>query len=399
MSRPIESFQDLLAPMDLATFERDHLDRAPAYIEGGAEKFRALMNWQILNRLLGMTTIWSTQSLKLVYDKEPVPPADYASPAPGRDGGQVLRPDPERVRRWLARGATLVANDIDQLTPELSTLARVMEEALGGKVQANLYLSSKKKQGFRVHYDTHDVFAIHCEGEKTWFVFEGRAEVPIAHPMFKTVPQEVHERQKGALWKEIRMKPGDLLYLPRGQYHYALADEGGCIHIALGVTYPIGLDVVSYLFERMVAEPIARHNLPRDQAALAERLAALGNRIAEVLRDERTLADMRRFMRDYRWPRGSYDLPELLDASQLRYRVTAGRLQLLTRNGQAALVDPLTRRALPVPPDLVLMTQWVLAQESFEQRAFDRAFALEPAEKRRKFLEDMEKMAILRPEV
>lgn len=399
MSPSIRSFDDLLAPMDRATFERDYLDRRSAYIQGGADKFREVMNWQVLNRLLGMTTIWSHQSLRLVYDKEPVPPAEYASPAPGRDGGQVLRPDPERVRRWLARGATLVANDIDQLTPELSTVARVMEEALGGKVQANLYLSSKKKQGFRVHYDTHDVFAIHCEGEKTWYVFEGRAEVPIAHPMFKNVPQEVHEKQKGALWREIRMKPGDLLYLPRGQYHYALADEGGCVHIALGVTYPIGLDVVSYLFERMVAEPLARRNLPRhDPDALASVLAALGDRIAEVLRDERTREDIRRFMAGYHWPRGTYDLPELLDPGRVRYRVGARRLRLVTRQGRSALVDAMTGQGVPVPPELLLMTQWVLARDGFDRRSFDEAFAAEPAEKREKFLRDMETMAVLRPE-
>lgn len=399
MSRSIRSFDDLLAPMDRQTFEQEYLDRRPVHIEGGADKFREVMNWQVLNRLLGMTTIWSHQSLKLVLDKEPVPAGDYASPAPGRDGGQVLRPDPERVRRFLARGATLVANDIDQLTPELSTVARVMEEALGGKVQANLYLSSKKKQGFRVHYDTHDVFAIHCEGEKTWFVFEGRAEVPIAHRLFKDVPQEVHEKRKGALWKEVRMKPGDLLYLPRGQYHYALADEGGCIHIALGVTYPIGLDVIGYLFDRMVAEPLARRNLPRgDDAALAAHLAELGERVGDLLRERETLTEIQRFMAAYRWPRGAYDLPDLLDPGRLRYRVTAGRVRLVTRNGQAALVDSVSRRGVPVPADLVLMTQWVLAREGFDRRAFDEAFALEPADKRDKFLKDMEKMALLRLE-
>ena len=101
-----------------------------------------------------------------------------------------------------------------------------MEEALGGKVQANLYLSSKRKQGFRAHFDFHDVFAIHVMGEKTWTVFKGMAEHPIKHPVFEGWPKERHEQLKGELWREVRMSPGDLLYLPRGQYHYALADDG-----------------------------------------------------------------------------------------------------------------------------------------------------------------------------
>ena len=179
----------------------------------------------------------------LVLDKEPCRRPAYASRPPGRDGGTVLRPDPARVKQHLARGATLVLNDIDQLTPELSAFARSLEEALGGKVQANLYLSSKRKQGFKAHFDFHDVFAMHVMGEKTWMVFQGRAEHPIKHPSFEGWPQERHDQAKGELWREVRLRPGDLLYLPRGQYHYALADDGACAHIAWGVTYPIGMDV------------------------------------------------------------------------------------------------------------------------------------------------------------
>ena len=170
----------------------------------------------------------------------------------------MLRPDPARVQQHLARGATMVLNYIDQLTPELSAFARSMEQALGGKVQANLYLSSKRKQGFKAHFDFHDVFAMHVMGEKTWIVFQGRADYPIKHPMFEGWPRERHDQLKGELWREVRLRPGDLLYLPRGQYHYALADDGPCVHIAWGVTYPIGMDVVSYAFERMVGEAVGR---------------------------------------------------------------------------------------------------------------------------------------------
>ena len=117
---------------------------------------------------------------------------------------------------------------------------------------------------------------MHVMGEKTWTVFKGRAEYPIKHPMFEGWPQERHEQTKGEVWREVRLRPGDLLYLPRGQYHYALADDGACVHIAWGVTYPIGMDVVSYGFERMVGEAVGRANLPRDRAGLQARLAEIG---------------------------------------------------------------------------------------------------------------------------
>lgn len=389
------TFDDIVAPIGAERFLAEHLGRAPLHLEGPPDKWASVMNWEVLNRLLGASSIWSAASLPLVLDKEPIPPAAYCTLQPGRDGGTVLRPDPAKVKAQLRRGATLVANDIDQLTPELRAFCRAMEEALGGKVQANLYLSSKRRQGFAVHFDTHDVFAVHCMGEKTWMVFEGRAEDPIAHPMFKTLPADHHDKAKGALWKEVRLKPGDLLYLPRGQYHYALADEGPCCHIAMGVTYPIGLDVVSYLFERMVAEPLARANLPRDPAALGRRLAALGDRIAAVLSEPRTARDIEAQMAAFRYPREDYDLPGLIERSEPRYRLKGPDFKLVEVGGKPALVRTSTREGVPVPGELRELVAWVLARQSFAASELARAFADRPAALLERFLAQMEKMRVL----
>ena len=110
-----------------------------------------------------------------------------------------MRPDPAKVRDYLKKGATLVANDIDHLSAGLTAFSRTMERALGAKVQGNLYCSSKRRQGFAAHFDTHDVYAVHVEGTKTWHIYEGRATDPIAHPMFKTLGREHHEKAKGKL--------------------------------------------------------------------------------------------------------------------------------------------------------------------------------------------------------
>lgn len=396
MTMPLTSLDAILAPMSAAEFKRDILGRQPLHLPGEAGKWAGVMSWDTLNRLLGMSSIWSAASLPLVLDKDPVPAAAYAAPAVGRDSGQVLRPDPKKVQDHLRRGATLVANDIDQLTPELRAFSAAMEAALGGKVQGNLYLSSKRKQGFRVHYDTHDVFAVHVMGEKRWFVFEGRAEAPIAHPMFKGQPQEHHDEAKGALWREIRLKAGDLLYLPRGQYHYALADDGPCAHIAFGVTYPIGLDVVTYLFERMIAEPIARHNLPQDDPALLrEQLAAIGRRIGEVLGDAAALKDIAAFMAGFRYPRVEYELPGLIERAEERWSVRARGVRLVEQGGRAGLVKEGSREAVEVPGGIKAHVAWVLGRPSFTRGELTAAFAGEPASKHDKLLVDLERMALI----
>jgi ribosomal protein L16 Arg81 hydroxylase len=285
MLQPPFSFDQIMAPLGAERFFAEYDGQRPLHLKGAADKFAAVMNWARLNDLLGQATIWSQASLQLALDKELVPSARYCAPAPGRDGGQVLRPDPDKVKALLRRGATLIANDIDHLSTGLTAFAQAMEQALGGKVQGNLYLSSRRRQGFPAHFDTHDVYAVHVEGTKTWHVYEGRAEDPIAHPMFRTLTPEQHEQARGDKLMDVPMAPGDLLYLPRGLYHDALADEGGAVHIAFGVTYPIGIDVMSFLYDRVIAEPEFRANLPRRalpdaDERLAAQLGALAGRLS-----------------------------------------------------------------------------------------------------------------------
>jgi ribosomal protein L16 Arg81 hydroxylase len=326
-----------------------------------------------------------------------VQPPAFCELAPGRDGGTVLRPDARKVKQLLARGATLVLNDIDQLTPELSAASQTLEAELGGKVQANLYLSSKRKQAFRAHFDYHDVFAVHVMGEKTWMVFEGRADHPIKHPMFEGRTREQHEAAKGELWREVRLKPGDLLYLPRGQYHYALADDGACAHIAFGVTYPIGMDVVSYGFERVVAHRVGRANLPRERAALKARLKEIADALAASLTDEQAVDDVLRFMAGYRWPRESYDLPELVESAEELFQVRGTGLRLVSQGGRHGLVKEGSRQAVEVPAAIQPHLAWVLQKRRFSRKELLGAFPAETPVKLDQLLVDLDRMAVIEP--
>ena len=86
-------------------------------------------------------------------------------------------------------------------------------------MQSNLYCSRKSRQAFAPHFDLHDVFAVHCEGEKAWRVFEGREELPINHPRFQ-VPEADRPARMGGLLMEPLLKPGDVLFIPRGWWHH-----------------------------------------------------------------------------------------------------------------------------------------------------------------------------------
>ena len=380
MRTPAFSFDEIMAPLGVERFRAEYEGKKPLHLKGSPDKFAEVMTFAKLGDILSQATIWSQSSLQLVLDKKPIPTASYCAAAAGRDGGQVMRPDPDKVQEYLKRGATLIANDIDHLNRGMTAFAHAMEQGLGGMVQGNLYLSSRRRQGFAAHFDTHDVFAVHVEGTKTWHVYEGRAADPIAHAMFKSYGQEHHDKAKGELLMDVHMEPGDILYLPRGQYHDAIADEGGAVHIAFGVTYPIGLDVVTMLYERMMYEPVFRANLPRpdgagDDRALTERLRVLADGIATVLAAPKTLEQIKVMQRGYHYPRHAYDLPGLLtESADERYRVRSAGIRLVQQGGRFGLVQEGSRAATEVPADVSAMVGWVLERQQFSRDELAQAF-------------------------
>lgn len=308
------TLDSLLAPVTPERFMAEFHDRQPLHIPGAADKFAQVLDWTSIDRLLDMTHIWTETSFRLVLDSVPVPPAQYSAKATSRDGAPVLQPVAAKVQDWVRRGASVVMNDVDSLTPGLAAVSAALEGAGLGKAQANVYISWQSHKAFHAHYDTHDVWALQVEGEKAWNIWEGRAEWPIAHTIFRGQPQEVHERAKGALRQRLVLKKGDILYLPRGWYHDALAEAPNSVHVAYGVHAPLGLDFANILAERALHDPEFRKPLPRQDGspaaryALTQRAALLGQKISEFARDPRVLEILEGFVRDYRFERGGYDL-------------------------------------------------------------------------------------------
>jgi ribosomal protein L16 Arg81 hydroxylase len=375
-------------------FFAEHYDRKPAHIVGGAEKFSSVISWDGLTGILNMTAAWSSASLQLVLDRNVVPPRNYCRKALSRDGLDVLQPDADKVMALLSQGASLVANDIDTLTPGLRGVAAALEKALSGKAQANLYCSWKERQAFGTHFDTHDVYAMHIAGEKLWRIYETRADNPIAHPQFKSYGQEWHDANKGEVAQEILMRPGDLLYIPRGLYHDAIATSDGTIHIAFGVTHVIGMDAMDMFTSMTVDDPLFRCNMPRPadgEAAVAEWLGALGARIADFAKTPEAVQAMVRHQRDFRYPRGGFALPVARQGQ--RYRLSAKDLKVERRDGAWMLTG--ARGSVPVPEGLDGPVSWVVGRKGFTDTELYNSFPAVPHAELDKLLNDLAGMKVV----
>jgi hypothetical protein len=198
--------------------------------------------------------------------------APRVSMADGGRKGSARVPDEEYLEdggdrvdlpRLLARhddGASLVVSQFHEIHPPLARLCRGLEKAFLHGVQANIYLTPPGAQGFRVHFDTHDVLVLQVSGRKAWRVWD---HIPYPAPTRHT-PWANNAATQGDP-HDLVMAPGDALYLPRGVMHEAMVQQGAdpSLHITLGFMEPaIGEMLRALLGELEAEDPALRAAIP-----------------------------------------------------------------------------------------------------------------------------------------
>uniref|UniRef100_UPI0022EA80AD cupin domain-containing protein n=1 Tax=Falsiroseomonas oryzae TaxID=2766473 RepID=UPI0022EA80AD len=216
-----------------------------------------------------------------------VPPGEYL-----RDDGRVDLPG---LFHAFDQGATLVVSQFHELHPPLMRFCRGLEQAFLHAVQANIYLTPPGAQGFRPHYDTHDVLVLQVVGEKRWRLWPGQ---PVPRPTRRT-PWPGNISPSGEP-ETIVMRPGDTLYVPRGVMHDAAAQAGDApsLHVTVGLLEPSFATVLRLAVDLLEeSEPALREAFPTWRLAegpgrLAELARPLAARLAEPAALERTALEL-----------------------------------------------------------------------------------------------------------
>jgi len=281
----IQSFDELLGSFSKTKFLADIKGKEWLHLKNCTGKV-SLGDWDDISRLLNME-VWNHQNLLLVQDTIPVPPQAYCQQTVDRTGVQQLVPVFEMVGQHLGRGASLVMNEVESLLPEIRSITDAITAELNSKVSANIYVSQKNHQAFDSHYDKTDVYVLQTLGSKRWRVYEGQIENPVLHPMFRGESKEQLTKLKGKVEQEFVMNADDLLYLPRGRFHDALATEGPSIHLSIAVSEPKGLDYINLIMDEAVADPLFREPIPDNQVDMEAHFDRLADRLKVVASSSR----------------------------------------------------------------------------------------------------------------
>lgn len=115
----------------------------------------------------------------------------------------------------------------------LQKFSATLQEYFHCLVGANIYLTPPNSQGFAPHYDDIEAFVLQIEGKKEWLLYPPRDEN-------EKLPRESSGNFKqdeiGEPAYSLVLKPGDMLYFPRGWIHQAkTVDNSHSLHITLSV--------------------------------------------------------------------------------------------------------------------------------------------------------------------
>jgi hypothetical protein len=258
----------------------------------------------------------------------------------------------------LAQGATLVLNLMERLTPGVAAVAEAIEMVTGGQAVCNVYCSWDRQQAFS---------------------------------------SEHHEQAKGKLLVEVEMAPGDVLYIPCGQYHDACASGDASLHLSFGVNHTTGIDVVEILLRSLPDVSEFRAPLPSfDHVEAQEKhMRALAERLAALLSTPATAAQARDFQREcaFRDTAPRFALPSRGGLARYRVRPLSARVengggnpQLITSNGCETLAAEEAR-----------IVAWVLDRDHFSNAQVSTAFSDLDGELLARSLDRLQAMKVIEP--
>lgn len=268
--------------------------------------------------------------------------AEYVDGAGYIDRGSVAR----RYRD----GATIILQQAHQFEPTLARFSRGLEHVFSCHVQTNIYATPPNAQGFRTHYDNHDVFVIQVQGEKAWRLYDKPVDTPFRGETFQS-----KKHAPGELRQEFTLRAGDCAYVPRGLMHDATASGGdSSLHITVGLITRTWADVMlEAVSEVALRTPELRRSLPPgfhradfDRVAALEHLRKLAGIVAQEIRLDPSLdltidtfirsraADNRFAIRDAMQPLAPDDRFHLRAHAPYRLAEDGERLALIVSGGE-----------------------------------------------------------------
>lgn len=259
------SFDKILSPFLLDDFFNTYYEKDILHINRNDESFyKNILTSKEISDFLDRQDIFYP-SLRIVKNGKEIPNSEYtlkSVPIGHHKKDGII--NTEKAFALFNSGATFVVQAAQRIFKPLSQCCFDLSKKFNSPVQANLYITPNKSQGFNPHWDTHDVFVLQISGSKTWHLYGFEKELPTKNQIF------VSKDYNKPPIKTLQLFPGDLLYVPRGYVHDAMADDGTSSHITIGVLSFTWIRFFNEVFPQLEDYKDFREAVPFWKANLSE---------------------------------------------------------------------------------------------------------------------------------
>ena len=201
----------------------------------------------------------SNPQLRCYAEGRELLPSAYLSDVISRRKQSARRADMAAVGSILNGGGTLVLDTVDAFDPTMEVACRALGWWSGELVGVNAYLAAGETEGFRMHWDDHDVICVQLAGEKSWEVRGASRPAP----MYRDAEQNL-EPSEEIVWRGT-MRAGDVMHIPRGYWHTATrigsGTDGLSLHVTFGFTKRTGITWIQRLADYARGSELFRTDL------------------------------------------------------------------------------------------------------------------------------------------
>lgn len=246
----LDSLAWLIDPVSTTDFEQHFYEQQLCLVQRAIPSYyRKLLSSRDLDNVLGTHDLRHPE-ISLARGEDTVPRPSYAHAS-----GRV---DPLEVTKRFDEGATIIFNSLHRRVPSLARLCVALGNIFGSRIQTNIYLTPPEAQGFKPHWDTHDVFVLQVYGHKVWSVYDSPISLPLKGQGF-----DPDRDTPGPISEQFELGPGSVIYVPRGLMHSARSTNEISLHITLGLTAFTWIDLIlESAAAASLENPSLRQNLP-----------------------------------------------------------------------------------------------------------------------------------------
>ncbi len=229
------TFQFIFEDIDKNDFIKNHFNKKPLLIKGGADKFKEIFNLKDINTILNSNELLYPK-VRITNHNNTIHKYDLIDDQDRYANNTNNLLNKEKMLYAVARGGTLVIDKIQEHSLKLEQFIDSLACEMRTRISVNGYYTARNQMGVNPHFDRHDVLAIQVHGSKRWYYREED------HVLCKAIRHQkvpaVDDSFTG--WNSVLIEQGDVFYCPRGLWHFTRTEVQHSAHLAVGL-YPLTL--------------------------------------------------------------------------------------------------------------------------------------------------------------